>query len=380
MEVLGGCACYQSCQCSIFAQIFTVTVAGASVGFIIRELGDPTIAGWIVHGPLLVQVALSPVLGRLSDVLDRKYLAGLPPLVAFAGAVISAKATSMSMLIGGGILIGFTLPTIAIVQAIPSEILPLKYRALSNGLAFVAGTLGAIIAVVGGGRVVGFGIPGWRYIYWMQATFHMLDLLQRRQQRHSTDFLNLGWKTSSWKIALRSLPIAICTILSAPFSITCCYAAINESRKQPQWAFNVVLGIGQSGPLTLLTAYIQFASPPEISSTATGLAYSARALGGALGSAVLNTIINNKLHKAYASSVGTAAIQVPGISEANLGAARGASHTVFAAAYRLAWSSIIPFVVVATICCFFLTDVSHLMTEHIDATVEKIPLDNSVEE
>lgn len=119
---------------------------------------------------------------------------------------------------------------------------------------------------------------------------------------------------------------------------------------------------------------------------------------------MLNTIINNKLHKTYASSVGTAAIQaglpptslgslfpalacgdptliakVPGISEAILGAAMRASHTVFAAAYRLACSSIIPFVVVATICCFFLTDVSHLMTEHIDATVEKIPLDKSVE-
>lgn len=32
----------------------------------------------------------------------------------------------MSMLIGGGILIGTTLATIAIVQAIPAEVLPLK--------------------------------------------------------------------------------------------------------------------------------------------------------------------------------------------------------------------------------------------------------------
>tara|TARA_R110002060_G_scaffold8361_3_gene12432 strand:+ start:1438 stop:1590 length:153 start_codon:yes stop_codon:yes gene_type:complete len=50
----------------------------------------------------------------------------------------------MNMLIGGGILIGFTLPTIAIIQAIPSEILPYKYRPLSNGLGFISGTLGAL--------------------------------------------------------------------------------------------------------------------------------------------------------------------------------------------------------------------------------------------
>ena len=168
--------------------------------------------------------------------------------------------------------------------------------------------------------------------------------------------------------------------------------------KQPQWGYNVILGVGQSGPLTLLTAYIQFASPPDMLSTATGLAFSARALGGALGSAVVNTIINNKIGQTYASSVGGAAVkaglppssigallaalatgnpiaiaEVPGISNSILGAAMDVSHQVFAAAYRLAWSSIIPFVALAVICCCFLTDISHLMTEHIDATVEKVP-------
>lgn len=91
-----------------------------------------------------MQSVLSPIVGRLSDVLDRKYLASIPPLIAFVGAIISAKATSMSMLIGGGILIGTTLSTIAIVQAIPSEILPLKYRALANGFSFMGGAIGGL--------------------------------------------------------------------------------------------------------------------------------------------------------------------------------------------------------------------------------------------
>jgi MFS family permease len=91
-----------------------------------------------------MQSVLSPIVGRLSDVLDRKYLAAIPPLIAFVGAVVSAKATSMSMLIGGGILIGVTLSTISIVQAIPSEVLPLKYRALANGFAFLGGAVGGV--------------------------------------------------------------------------------------------------------------------------------------------------------------------------------------------------------------------------------------------
>lgn len=97
-----------------------------------------------MQGPLLIQSVLSPIVGRLSDVLDRKYLAAIPPLIAFVGAVVSATAKSMPVLIGGGVLIGTTLSTISIVQAIPSEILPLKFRALANGFAFVGGAIGGL--------------------------------------------------------------------------------------------------------------------------------------------------------------------------------------------------------------------------------------------
>lgn len=153
---------------AIVAQVFVVTAAGSVIAFIIRDLGKDSpdagaLAGWIIRrsfcllhllqfdtngmsieGPLLMQSVLSPIVGRLSDVLDRKYIASVPPLIAFVGAVISAKATSISMLIGGGILIGATLATIAIVQAIPSEILPLKHRALANGFAYMGGAIGGM--------------------------------------------------------------------------------------------------------------------------------------------------------------------------------------------------------------------------------------------
>lgn len=68
--------------------------------------------------------------------------------IELVGAVVSANATSMNMLIGGGILIGTTLSTIAIVQAIPSEVLPLKYRALANGFAFLGGAVGGLYVLI----------------------------------------------------------------------------------------------------------------------------------------------------------------------------------------------------------------------------------------
>lgn len=48
-------------------------------------------------------------------------------------------------LIFGGILIGVTLSTVSIVQAIPSEVLPLKYRAIANGLAGIGGYTGVSV-------------------------------------------------------------------------------------------------------------------------------------------------------------------------------------------------------------------------------------------
>lgn len=144
------------------AQVFVVVGPGNVISFIIRDLGDPALVGWIIQvshkkrsllpimadwlsqGPLLLQAVLSPIVGRLSDVVDRRYLASIPPLIAFAGAVMSARADSMSTLIGGGILIGVTLSTVSVVQAIPAEVLPMKFRPLANGFAFVAGSLGGL--------------------------------------------------------------------------------------------------------------------------------------------------------------------------------------------------------------------------------------------
>ena len=96
------------------------------------------------QAPLLVQSAISPFLGRLSDAFGRKWFAVVPPLVAFVGSVIAAKATTMNMLIGGGVLIGPTLATISIVQSISAEIMPRRWRVVPNALAFVGGALGGM--------------------------------------------------------------------------------------------------------------------------------------------------------------------------------------------------------------------------------------------
>ena len=172
------------------------------------------------------------------------------------------------------------------------------------------------------------------------------------------------------------------------------YSTIKPSWNHAQIGINVLAGIGQAGPLTLLPACIQFTAPHAFLSTATGLAFSSRAIGGAFGSAVLNAIINGRLKSHYGPAVIGAATQaglpessgpallgalekgvlkgVPGATDSVWAAAVNESHWQYAYAYRLAWASIIPFVVMALVAVASMRGVKELMTEKVEATVEHV--------
>ena len=258
----------------------------------------------------------------------------------------------------------------------------------------------------------------------MLPTFRMLTLYSRWLFYSAVNsitpqiVLNLGFETNAWKISIRQLAYNVTTLVaSIPLTlyatkykdlkspllvtfglflvVTICYATITPNLNSAQIGYNVISGIGQSGPLTLLVALVQFTAPHAFLSTATGLAFSARAIGGAFGSAVLDAIINGKLASTYAPQVSAAAISaglppssvpallaalaagspdliaaVPGINPGIIDAASSASQWAYAYAYRLAWSSIIPFVIIALICVACLKGVKELMTEHVEASVE----------
>jgi hypothetical protein len=95
--------------------------------------------------------------------------------------------------------------------------------------------------------------------------------------------------TNLWNIPC-GVSLVLCIfdhILGIDFGTrTICYAVITPSMNKAQIVFNVLSGIGQAGPLTLLVALVQFTAPHAFLSTATGLGFSARAIGGAFGSAV----------------------------------------------------------------------------------------------
>lgn len=230
--------------------------------------------------------------------------------------------------------------------------------------------------------------------------------------------LHLGFEPNAWRVSIRHLAYGLSSLagsmcitawatkkkdLTRPLFITfgmflvgtICYANLKPSQNKAQIVYSIIVGIGQAGPLTLLVPLVQFTAPHAFLSTASGLAYSGRAMGGAFGSAVLNAIINNHLNNHLAADVGAAATQaglpkssvskllagmkagnqklikaVPGINDRIIADATHASQLVYARAYNLGWWSIVPFVVICMIGLCFLRGVKELMTEKVEATVE----------
>ncbi|KAF2183900.1 MFS general substrate transporter [Zopfia rhizophila CBS 207.26] len=521
------------CSFAILAQIYTTVASGANLAFIIRDLGHPGIAPWIIQGPLVVQSVLAPMMGRLSDDYGRKWLAVVPAVIAFVGSILAARATSMTTLIGYSILFGPSLTSAAVIQSISSEILPLKWRSVSNGLAFVGGNFGGLTGSLAGGKLAGGGLHGWRHIFWLQAAFQgavalgflvaywpqpvvrkkrsvmkaiwsfdpvgslayvfgvtllllglnwgggsypwksayvlapliigilLLAFFGVYEWKGRSDglvahvlfargrnflmamiamvmegwifygafnniipqvILNLGFESTGLAIAVRQLSGNIPSLASALIIMwystkyrdlkspliaayccflisNICYAALNEHMQKAQYGFALIMGLGLGGPLAMLSAVIQLSVPHRYLSAATGLGFSARAIGGAFGSAVLNAIINKELASNLNQDVSAAAVAagldpkavpallmglaigdptviaaVPGINPGILSSALAVSRHVYAKAYRLGFSSVIPFSVLALIACCFLQSVKEYMTEEVEATVEHVPV------
>ncbi|KAL1966595.1 hypothetical protein VTN77DRAFT_4006 [Rasamsonia byssochlamydoides] len=172
--------------------------------------------------------------------------------------------------------------------------------------------------------------------------------------------------------------------------------------KNAQIGFNILLGSGISASLALIVATVQFTAPHSHLSTATGLAFSGRAIGGAFGSAVENAIIQGTLYPRWTQEVTQAAMTaglpassipallqalqkghgvttVPGANSTIIASAQSASQGAYAHAYHRAWACLIPLVVLTVAAVSCLKDVKHLMTEKIEASVERGKAERAVD-
>ncbi|KAF2650004.1 MFS general substrate transporter [Lophiostoma macrostomum CBS 122681] len=126
---------------------------------------------WIINASTLVQAALGPIFSSISDVFQvRKSVILCLVTLAFIGSAIIPNSDSIYRVIGGSIMIGFGLAAAPLGYAVPSEIVPRRWRSASQGFINMVGSLGAITGpLVIGALTQKDPDHGWRNFYWVQT-------------------------------------------------------------------------------------------------------------------------------------------------------------------------------------------------------------------
>ncbi len=151
---------------AIFVAALDQTVVVTALVTIAADLGDVALVSWVVTAYLLSSTCATPVAGKLSDMLGRKWLI-LGSLAIFAlGSVLSAMATSMPLLIvsrliqgtGGGAII-------TVAQAIVADVVAPRERGRYAGYFAIVHSTAAVMGPMIGGVVTQYA--GWKWIFWI---------------------------------------------------------------------------------------------------------------------------------------------------------------------------------------------------------------------
>jgi len=151
---------------AIFLAALDQTVVVTALVTIAADLGDVALMSWVVTAYLLSSTCATPIAGKLSDMLGRKWLI-LGSLAIFGlGAVLCAMATSMPMLIvsrliqgtGGGAVI-------TVAQATVADVVAPRERGRYAGYFAIVHSTAAVMGPMIGGLVTQYA--GWNWIFWI---------------------------------------------------------------------------------------------------------------------------------------------------------------------------------------------------------------------
>jgi EmrB/QacA subfamily drug resistance transporter len=273
------------------------TIVSTALPVIVGQLGGLDHLTWVVIAYLLSSTVVAPIYGKLGDLFGRKIVLQAAIIIFLIGAVLSAMATSMTMLIlarvvqglgGGGLMV--------VAMTVVADIIPPRQRGKVQG---IFGAVFGVATVVGpllGGFIVEHA--SWQWIFLINLPLGALALgviavaLKPRPDRvaHKVDYMgfvllsgaltafvlatSLGGNTYPW-MSPQIIGLMIAAVVMLVLFIT------NEARvPEPVLplglfrnntfvvsnAVGFLVGMAMFGSITFLPMYLQLAkgvSPTE---------------------------------------------------------------------------------------------------------------------
>ncbi|KIW97424.1 uncharacterized protein Z519_01008 [Cladophialophora bantiana CBS 173.52] len=154
-----------------YTQVVALQGPSAVLTYIGTDLHNTEAQTWVVVVLSLVQGVLGPIISTASDTFQARklFLVG-SSVISFIGACIAPGSSTIYRLIGANILIGVGFASVPLAYAVPSEILPRRWRPLAQAGVNIA----ALLATISGPFTIGAltkrnAHTGWRLFFWFQA-------------------------------------------------------------------------------------------------------------------------------------------------------------------------------------------------------------------
>lgn len=214
------------------------TSVSTALPIIVGQLGGLEHITWVITAYLLAATVGAPVFGKLGDLFGRRIVLQGGILLFLAGALISALASDMAILVAGRFVQGLGGGGLIVVSmAAVADVLPARQRGKAQG---VLGAVFGVSTVVGpllGGFIVQH--TAWQWIFWFNFPIGLVAFLvlgwamekSPRGARPSIDVLGAVLLTATLSLAVLiastggvSLPWASPTMAAMMLGLVVCFA------------------------------------------------------------------------------------------------------------------------------------------------------------
>ncbi|EKD05000.1 hypothetical protein A1Q2_00699 [Trichosporon asahii var. asahii CBS 8904] len=150
----------------LFNNTFFGVAPAASAYTIAAALDGNDKRMWIVQAQGIPSIASGPIVSIIADVYGRKATIILLALLAAIASIICMTTNSMDVLLLGQVMNGIAGGISGLLYAIPSEVVPSRYRSIVQGFLSIISGGGAYAALLGMGAATSADtVNGWRWVW-----------------------------------------------------------------------------------------------------------------------------------------------------------------------------------------------------------------------
>ncbi|OAA57978.1 siderophore iron transporter [Niveomyces insectorum RCEF 264] len=190
------------------------------------------------------------LVGSISDVVGRRYFLISGQLVNFVGAIVAARAQNVNTLIGASALVGLGQTTQVLYPLLLQEIVPNKYRGLSQG--FISFAVFPTIALGPAFARLMVANPrfGWRALYWLDTITVGVSLILFALCYFPPGFNELQTGTFSKRTQLRRIDYGGFALYAG--GLVCLLLALSWGGNKFAWSSATIIALLVVGVVVLI--------------------------------------------------------------------------------------------------------------------------------